>query len=415
MKVLVLSHLYPSTAHETAGFFVHQQVTALTRQGVDAEVAAPVPWSPFPVSLLYGKWRGYAGVPATDLREGIKVHYPRFPVLPKEILFSLSGRFMHLALRRPVQRIYGSFRFDLIHAHVALPGGMAGKLLADEYKIPLVITVHGKDLQHTIYRSGPCRRQVAAALKAASRVILVSNKLKQTAEELLGPGTGNLVVIPNGIDPRDIRHYPPKPAGRDKRVMLSVSNLVETKGIDLNLRALARLSARYPDLHYDVVGSGAGRKDLRRLASDLGIASRVRFLGRQPHHRVMEYMAACDIFSLPSWQEGFGIVYLEAMAHAKPVIGCRGQGIEDFVEHGRTGFLVEPRSVDDLAGAIDYLLSHPGAALEAARRGRDTVINKFTWSRNAAATIGVYREVLGGNGRSREVLHRCTRVQASRI
>lgn len=394
MKVLVLSHLYPSVANETAGLFVHQQVRALTWLGVDVEVVAPIPWSPFPINLLSNRWRGYSGVPAADFRTGIKIHHPRFPVLPREFLFSLSGHLMYLSLKRPVGQIRRHFRFDLIHAHVALPDGRAGKFLASQYRVPLVITVHGKDLQRTVHISDPCRIQVAAALKAAAKVILVSSKLKRIAAKHLGPGTNNLTVIPNGIAPETVCYPAPKPPVPGKRVMLSVSNLVKTKGIDLNLRALARLAAEYPDLHYYVVGAGDGEKDLRRLAADLGLASRVRFLGRQPHNRVMEYMAACDIFSLPSWQEGFGIVYLEAMAHTKPVIGCRGEGIDDFVEHGRNGFLVEPRSVDDLAATIRLLLSKPNTALDAARRGRDTVTERFTWAENAASTLGVYQEAL---------------------
>jgi glycosyltransferase involved in cell wall biosynthesis len=96
--------------------------------------------------------------------------------------------------------------------------------------------------------------------------------------------------------------------------------LINIKGIDYNIKAIQALSKKYPFLNYKIVGDGVEKDRLARLANDLKMNEHIEFLGRKTHQEVMKYMAECDIFSLPSWNEAFGVVYIEAMAHGKPVI-----------------------------------------------------------------------------------------------
>ncbi len=396
MKVLVISHMYPSSFNEVAGIFVHEQVRALMAKGVEVRVISPIPWTPFPVPHLSSKWMKLSQVPNQAHWDGVPVWYPRYLVFPRAWLFATSGKRMYRGIKKLVEGIHKWFPFELIHAHVALPDGYAGALLARELKLPLVVTIHGQDLQHTVYRGVRCRRALSFALNRASRVIVVSRKLERLAEEYFGC-CNKLIVIPNGVDPQKISVPNPGdlPGRARSPILLSVSNLVHTKGIDLNLVAVQRLRKRYPALCYRVIGDGPLKTKLQQMAASLKLGDYVEFLGYQPHSRVMEYMAECDIFALPSWREGFGVVYLEAMAHGKPVIGCQGEGIEDFVEHGKTGMLVKPRDVDSLVEALDFLLSHPEEAKAMGERARKVVLENYTWEKNAQKTIEVYREVLG--------------------
>jgi len=395
MKVLVLSHMYPSTANEVAGIFVHEQVKTLMAKGIKVRVVSPVPWAPFPLSRLSRKWRAYSRIPQGCVWDEVKVSYPRYLAFPRAWFFPTSGHRMYRGIRRTIESIYRQFPFDLIHAHVALPDGYAGALLAQDFGKSLVITVHGQDLQQTVHRSPGCRVSLAFAMKAASRVIVVSRKLYGLACKYFDV-KDKVVVISNGIDPRKVIHTEAEVTEGKKESpnVLSVSNLVLSKGIDLNTRAIAFLQEQYPNLRYEVVGSGPEEKRLRGLARRLGIESRVKFLGRRPHDQVLEHMAACTVFSLPSWNEGFGIVYLEAMALGKPVIGCQGEGIEDFVDHGKTGLLVRRRDINGLVEALGFLLSHPEEAKAMGERARRLVLENYTWERNAEKTIEVYREVL---------------------
>lgn len=397
MRVLVISHMYPSLFNEAAGIFVHEQVKALMAKGVDVRVVSPVPCTPFPIKYLKAKWRRMSQVPEQANWQGVQVWYPRYLAFPRAWFFASSGKRMYWGIRKLVKKIRNEFPFSLIHAHVALPDGYAGALVSQRWMVPLVVTIHGQDLQHTVYRSVSCRRALTFVLYQASRVIVVSRKLERLAKENFG-WDDKLVVIHNGVDPQKIAiHNAETPSDRvGGPIILSVSNLIASKGIDLNLFAIERLCKKYPQIRYKIIGGGPLENKLRQMAVSLKIDDRVEFLGPKPHHEVMKYMAECDIFSLPSWIEGFGVVYIEAMANGKPVIGCRGEGIEDFVEHGKTGLLVKPRDVDSLVEALDFLLSHPEEARAIGERARKLVLEKYTWEKNAEKTIQVYKEVLSG-------------------
>ena len=295
-----------------------------------------------------------------------------------------------------IERIYQEFPFDIIHAHVAFPDGYAGMLLAQKYQKPLVVTIHGQDLQQTVHRNTKCRCALNLVFDYASQVVLVSNKLKYLAEEFFDCRE-KLTVIPNGVDLGKVSAPELEDLPKRERTvtLLSVSYLISRKGIDINLAALQRLCSKYPWLHYLVVGDGPLENKLKEMAASLGLDDYVEFLDRQPHNRVMEYMASCEVFTLPSWQETFGLVYVEAMAHSKPVVGVQGQGIDGIVEHRKTGMLVKPRDVDSLVEALDFLLSHPEEAKAMGERGRKLVLENYTWEKNAEKTMEVYSSVLG--------------------
>jgi glycosyltransferase involved in cell wall biosynthesis len=158
--------------------------------------------------------------------------------------------------------------------------------------------------------------------------------------------------------------------------------------------ALKQLTNKYPDLVYLIVGEGHERQALGHLVRQLNLTDHVEFIGQLPFQQVMEYISVCDVFTLPSWQETFGLVYVEAMAHGKPAIGVQGQGVDGIVTHGETGMLVKPRDVGSLVEALDFFLSHPEEARVMGERARRLVLENYTWEKNAQKTIEVYKEVL---------------------
>jgi len=396
MKVLVISHMYPSTFNEIGGVFVHEQVKALVAKGVEIQVVSPIPWTPFPINYLSSKWENYSNIPERTIYERINIWYPHYITFPRAWFFASSGQRMYLGIKDIALKIYKEFQFDLIHAHVALPDGFAGMNIAQKYKRPLIITTHGQDFQQTIFKSKKSKKNIEKVINFSKKSIVVSRKLKKIGEKYLQVNNDKMIVVPNGINMRDICTETSKnfKEYKGKKVILSVSHLIKIKGIDLNLKAIAKLEQKYTDIIYLIIGKGEEKKELEKLVNKLNLQDVVIFIGEVPHYKVMEYMASCDIFSLPSWNEGFGIVYLEAMAHGKPVIGCEGEGIEDFVEHDKSGLLVKPKDVDSLVKALDFLLSNPTKAQEIGKRARDLVLKNYTWEKNAKKTIEVYREVL---------------------
>jgi len=394
MKVLVISHMYPSTYNEVAGIFVHEQAKALIKKRLDVKVISPVPWTPFPINKVSGKWKKISIIPDCNNWGKIPVWYPRYITFPKSILFESSGERMYKGIKSLVKNIYNDFKFELIHAHVALPDGYAAMKISKEFNVPYVVTIHGQDFYITINKNNKCKAFIKKVLKNAGKVIVVSNELKKIAVNSFGD-TKNIKVIGNGVPSNKIINIKKLSykTEKNKKVLISVSYLIKRKGITYNLRAFAKLVNKYQNLKYIIIGNGSERKYLENLSKELGITDKVEFLGMLSHDDTMKKMAEADIFSLPSWDEAFGVVYLEAMAHGKPVIGCKGEGIEDFVENGKTGLLVKPKDVDSLVGALDFLLIHPSEAQDIGKRARDLVLKNYTWEKNAEKTIEVYREV----------------------
>ena len=392
MKILVISDMYPSTFNEINGIFVHKQVKALITKGLEVQVVSPVPWTPFPINYLSSKWKKYSTIPVRRVYEGINIWYPRYVTFPRAWFFDSLGQRIYLGVKDVIKKIYQNFQFDLIHAHVALPDGFAGMKIAKKYKKPLFVTIHGQDFHDTIFRNEKCRRNLERIVNYSARTIAVSEKLKKIGEKYLQINSNKIVVIPNGISISDIYREQSKISQEyhGRKIILSVSRLTKAKGIDLNLKAISKLKRKYPHIIYLIVGEGKEKENLEELVNKLNLKSIVKFIRELPHHKVMEYMAACDIFSLPSWMEGFGVVYIEAMAHGKPVIGCQGEGIEDFVKDGKTGLLVKPRDVDSLANVMDCLLCNADEAQAMGERARKVVLEDYTWEKNAEKISKIY-------------------------
>ena len=133
---------------------------------------------------------------------------------------------------------------------------------------------------------------------------------------------------------------------------------------------------------------------LQELARSLRIEDRVHFLGRRPRSEVAAAMQQCTLFALPSWYEGLGCVYLEAMSAGRPAIACRGQGIEEVIRHQENGWLIEPKSLSDLTAALHALLSDRPLRENLGRAGRQTILQGFTLSHQARRLLSIYRKSL---------------------
>jgi phosphatidylinositol alpha-1,6-mannosyltransferase len=223
------------------------------------------------------------------------------------------------------------------------------------------------------------------ALRAAEAVV-VPGRFTAGLVERWGVARERIVAdIPFGAEPRpDVA--PPEGTG-----LLSVGRLVPRKGIDTVLLALSRLPEPKPAT-YRVVGAGPDATRLRRLAHDLGLDDRVEFLGRVSEAALAEEYQRCAVFVLPSRRtpdgqlEGLGLVFFEAAAWGRPVVAGRSGGEVDAVVDGETGVLVDGESVDQVATALQGLLSDPGRLRRLGENGRRRVASTHNW-RNAAARL----------------------------
>jgi teichuronic acid biosynthesis glycosyltransferase TuaC len=382
VKVLLLSHLYPSPLSLTYGSFVHNQARFLQRH-CRLEVVAPVPWFPLPG---LGRWSAQRALPRREVCDGVTVMRPRYLTLPRRIFFGKVWRsYLRALSHAPLEGV------KVLHAHCAYPDGYAAVELGRRHGIPVVLTVHGHDLKDLPVASQEWRRLVVGALQGAAAVVAVSGELAALARSL-GADADKVHTIPNGVDGQ--LFVPPEPerrAGEGGWRLLYVGRFDRAKGLGVLLEALARLER--DDISLTLVGGNpmtGGEAEFRRQAVTLGLADRVKFVDEVPGDKLPAYMAAADLFVLPSFSEGLPLVLLEAMACGLPVVSTRCGGPEEIVETG-SGLLVEVGQVDELAAAIDAVLGDYAAYDRSAIRRR--ALERYDYRRVAQRLADLYTDL----------------------
>lgn len=374
MRVLTLTPFYPTASDDAAGCFVAEPIRALEAFEVESCVVAVEPF--------------YRERPTPN---GHPARWVRYLTIPGGTGLASSGAFLYASLRFKIRKFHESQPIDLIHAHAALPCGHAAMLLSRELGIPFVVTVHGLDAFFDVqvggYAGRWCRRIACSVYETAARVICISTRV---ADEFTSIGTfANVRVIHNGVDPA---RFSPGQSDPGYPKILSIGNLIPTKGHELLLRAFARLHEQHLSVSCDIIGDGPLRSQLTRLAHKLNVASKVRFLGRQTRNQVADAVQSCTIFALPSSYEGLGCVYLEAMSAEKPVIACRGQGIEDVIQHGHNGWLVDANDLQGTADALFALLQDLDLQRRIGSAARKSILDEHTLTHQAAGLAQLYRE-----------------------
>ncbi len=388
MKILVVSHLYPSPGIERH-LFVHEQIMALGELGVKSQVLSPTPWVP---RILWRdpRHRRRGQKPREATRDGVFAEYPRVLQPPRHLLFDRLGDLAYRRLRSmPSLRAGG---YDLLHAHQALPDGALAQRLAADLDVPYVVTVHGADVYQHFRIGGAVERRGKEVLRAADAVMANSSAVAGLLEGVVEPE--RLTVVLNGTTGLGASVAPADDYLAGEPLVLTVGYLIERKGIDDLIAAVGRLRRDRRRVHLAIVGDGRLLHALEEQAAAEGVADSVHFLGRLPHARVLALMARAQLFALPSRDEAFGLVYTEAMAQTTPVLATRGEGPGDFIEDGVNGYMVPARDPGAIARVIAGVLDDPERAAAIGAAGRVTALG-LSWQRNARLTLAVYKHVLG--------------------
>lgn len=347
MKILLVTNLFPNVKEPTRGVYNKQQFAELAKS-CELKVLAPIPWHKL------------SKVPNKEKIDGIEVYHPRYFMIPKAGR-SLYGLFFYLSLIGFVEKIRKDFNFDLIFATWAYPDGFGSFLIAKLFKKPIVIKVHGSDINlHTKYFLR--RKMISYALRNSDKVIAVSNALMERMVEI-GVARDKINVIPNGIDPAlffpmdkaECRAKLGLPV--EKKVVIYIGNLVPVKGVEYLLEAIGIISEKKESPHLVIVGDGKQEDYLKKKSRALGIQDKVSFVGRKAHAEIPIWLNAADVLCLPSLNEGCPNVALEAMACGRPVVASKVGGLTDIIVSTEEGILVEPENSEDLTRGIIKALS----------------------------------------------------------
>lgn len=238
-----------------------------------------------------------------------------------------------------------------------------------------------------------------AAARRARFVFAVSSYTGAELAALTGIPRRAILDLPNTLEPGFDRLADSAiPASAPDTELLSVSRLWpedRMKGVDHTLEAFARLASRHPAARYRIVGQGADKPRLVALAAALGLEQRVVFEEDLTDEQLAERYRRCAAFVLPSGQEGFGIVFLEAMRFARPCVGGNAGGTPEVIADGETGLLVPYGDVTALERALDSLLADPGLRERLGRAGRERLIRQFTFERYRERLAGHLERLLG--------------------
>jgi D-inositol-3-phosphate glycosyltransferase len=360
---------------------------ALARRGHDVLVYTRRDGSALPTRVATADGYTVVHVPA-----GPPTDVPKDELLPYMVAF---GRYLAREwLAEPV---------DLVHAHFWM-SGVAATLAAREVGGPVVQTFHAlgavKQRHQGARDTSPAGRQRIERALCRDADHVVATCSDEVAElRRLGARGSRVSIVPCGVDLDHFTPDGPAAVGEEGRLrLLTVGRLVERKGVDDVIRALAQLPeaelvvAGGPDAELLETDPEAAR--LRRVARRHGVEDRVVLLGRVGRDAMPALFRSADLVVAVPWYEPFGIVPLEAMACGLAVVASRVGGLQDTVLDGVTGLLVPAREPDRLARALRGLLHDPARRQSMGRAGLDRVRARYGWDRVAEDTEAVYQRVL---------------------
>lgn len=328
--------------------------------------------------------------PKKEWRDNVLIYYPRyyryFPKLNKYVAIYL--RFLtvfYIILRYRI-------KFDIIHSHFAHPSGFIGALLSKLFNKPHLITVHGSDVLEDwvppdIIKNRRWERNFA--LKKADKIICVSNFLKKRVHNLIEQDD-KVVVIPNGVDQLRFSMKTKNVQENDSnKIIMFIGNLIPRKGVHILLPAFKLLSQEFKNAKLAIIGDGFYKPKLLEQIKKLKIEKDVVLYGALPNKDLPNYINMCDILCLPSLEEGFGVVLIEALTCGKPVVASKVGGISDIVQTAKVGYLANTGDIESLYNALKKAITQKWNKKFIQRYAR-----KFYWDSIAPAIKKVYDGLL---------------------
>lgn len=376
--VLVLSTLWPNAVHPRLGNFVASSIQAL-QQHTHWQPVLINPTGVPPVAL--GRYRALKNAAIDGQENGLAVHRPIFRLIPR-----VGARFNPAAIERAVlplaRQLHAERAFELVDAQFFWPDGPAAAMIASDLGLPFSVKARGADIH---YWGGKdyARDAMLAAARQASGLLAVSSALRSDMAAL-GMPDGKIALHYTGLDRdrfRPLGHAGLRarlagqldlPLGMDETLLVTVGALIERKGQAIVLRALADL----PHARLLLVGRGEGEENLRALASELGIAERVHFLGAVDHDLLPPLLSAADAMVLPSASEGLANAWIEALACGTPLVITDAGGAREVVTGPEAGVIVA-RDAESVRKGIRLVLETPRDPQEVA-----ATVERFSWEAN---------------------------------
>jgi glycogen(starch) synthase len=388
-RVLVLSWEYPPVIEGGLARHVRKLAEGLVRQGLAVDVLT----------------RGAADAPqpaSTALRPGgVEVHRVPEPGWPRDLdRFVAWVEQMNEDMLAAGEALALEHSYDLIHGHDWLVASAAGAL-SDRLGIPYVTTIHATEHgRHQGWVANPPQSHIHSVerwmAQRADRVIVCSYYMRGHVADVFDIDESRVTVIPNGVDPSDLRPIEDLEALRSKfaapqeRLVLLVGRLVYEKGFQLALDAMPRLIEQVGNVRFLVAGSGTHEAELKQQAQQLGLSEHGTFLGWIGDDVLHSLYRIADLCVVPSIYEPFGLVALEAMASGCPCIVADTGGLREVVPRGeRVGLRFNGGDAEHLGVMMERLLVDEALRDRLVAEASEHVLS-FDWDDIAQRTLAIY-------------------------
>jgi colanic acid/amylovoran biosynthesis glycosyltransferase len=266
----------------------------------------------------------------------------------------------------------------------------------------LITVFHGYDMSKYIIQNG---KDVYNDLFLKGDLFLpISENWKMKLMEL-GCSNEKIVVHRMGIDTEKFRFFPRKPRLEGKIQLLTIGRLVEKKGMQYSIKAVAEVMTRFPNIKYKIIGDGHLRSSLEALIEELKVVGRVQLLGWKEQEELVKFLTEADILLAPSVtshdgnQEGIPVVLMEALAQGLPVISTYHSGIPELVQDKKSGLLVQERDVNSLVEILEYMFMNQEIWAEMGKEGRKHVEESYDIEKLNDQLVDLFEKTLNGKFR----------------
>lgn len=315
-----------------------------------------------------------------------------FTIVRRKLLFPSFIWPRWIRLFWQVYRIVRKEQIEALHIHHVLPVGYIAFLIKKFFKIPFLLFSHGTDIAAAAQK--PWKRKMALRVsQEAEQIILNSENLKRrlvNAFPELAEMSSVMYPCPNPeffdpVDPEEIQKMRSMYALEGKKVILSVSRLTTGKGFMHMIRLMPEIFKQAPHLVWFIVGDGDKSQTILREIQKNNLQNIVRFIGEIPHHQLRSYYHLADLFVLLTHphngqEEGLGLVFLEAAAAGLPIVAGRSGGVDEAVDHGQTGLIVDVyQNPQGIVKAIGDLLTYEDYADQLGKAGQERIRSHFQW------------------------------------
>ncbi|MGH2330700.1 glycosyltransferase family 4 protein [Thermoanaerobacter mathranii] len=409
MRILYLTNIFPYSENPVAGIFITRRIEKLIERKVDFEAYATVVKHSTLSKYVYLLKNKSFYVPEPEVKKQNKsMSYYNYIIYQLNIydyftrLIDKDRYYKRLQAKffRIIENNIDISKFDLIHAHPTYPTGYIALLFKEKYGIPYVVTAHGSDI-HTYPKTNlEIRKNTLEILNHADKAIFVSKKLLDIAASVLGYKGNNSIVIPNGVDVR--KFIPMDKFEIREKFQLStnykyvgfIGNLIPIKNAQLLPEIFNLVKKSYNSVKFIVIGDGELYNYIHKKCQEHNLE--VIFTGRIPHDDIPIWLNTLDVLVLPSAEEGWGNVILEALACGVPTVGSNAGGIPEVIGSEEFGRVVELKEnfVNNFANNVVELLNRPLLPEKLRERAL-----QYSWENIIDRELEVYKSVVNKTSR----------------